>query len=589
MAWLAAGTAWCWAVGVGLAAEPLATLPWPALDGLGRRVALSAETGPPRPERFVGIFYFLWHQHAGGAAPDGEGPYDIAKILARDPQALAKPDSPLWGPVGQYHYWGEPLYGYYRSDDPWVLRRHAQALADAGVDTLIFDTTNAVTYDDVYLKLCEVFAAIRAEGGTTPQICFMTNTRAGETAERIYRTLYAPGKHRDLWFHWLGKPLMICDPAEASEELRAFFTLRRAHWPFTMENTERAWHWEATYPQPYGYLDDPHRPEQANVSVAQNLRRSDGKVTNMSDGDARGRSFHQGDVDRTPGAIDRGLNFAEQWERAYELDPPFVMVTGWNEWIAGRFSRPEKPIVFVDQFDQEHSRDIEYAKVGHLDHYYWQMVSAIRRYKGTPPLPAASPPQTIDLEQGFAAWNDVQPEFLDTLGETAQRDHPGQGGVHYVNRTGRHDLASAKVARNADHVYFYLKTVAPIASAADLAGLWLRIDCDPEAETGWEGFDLRVGSRDARDGRWALERYQGEGRWKTIAVVPAAVSGHELHVALPRSALGAAAERAEAADFPLTIDFQWVDNPQSLDDPLDAHVSGDAAPNGRFRYRYVAP
>jgi hypothetical protein len=25
---------------------------------------------------------------------------------------------------GESHYWGEPLYGYYDSADPWVLRRH---------------------------------------------------------------------------------------------------------------------------------------------------------------------------------------------------------------------------------------------------------------------------------------------------------------------------------------------------------------------------------------------------------------------------------------------------------------------------------
>ena len=39
-----------------------------------------------------------------------------------------------------------------------------------------------------------------------------------------------------------------------------------------MVNTPYAWHWEATYPQPYGYTDDPKKPEQVNVSVAQNLR-----------------------------------------------------------------------------------------------------------------------------------------------------------------------------------------------------------------------------------------------------------------------------------------------------------------------------
>ena len=49
-------------------------------------------------------------------------------------------------------------------------------------------------------------------------------------------------------------------------------------------------------------------------------------------------SFHDGREDPSPGAINHGLNFQEQWKRAFALDPPVVMVTGWNEWIAGRFS-----------------------------------------------------------------------------------------------------------------------------------------------------------------------------------------------------------------------------------------------------------
>ena len=74
-----------------------------------------------------------------------------------------------------------------------MLRRHAQLLADAGIDTLIFDTTNARTYPDVYMQLCEVFRQVRQEGGRTPQIAFMVNTKAGETAREIYQDLYQPG------------------------------------------------------------------------------------------------------------------------------------------------------------------------------------------------------------------------------------------------------------------------------------------------------------------------------------------------------------------------------------------------------------
>ncbi len=247
--------------------------PWPAIDGLGRSLPAAERNASPRADRAVGMFYFLWHgQHPYGS-PGPETPRDISRIMAADPDALQKPNSPLWGAPGVPHYWAQPLYGYYRSDDPWVLRRHAYLLADAGIDMLLFDTTNAVTYRDVFLELCKVFAELRTAGEATPKFAFMVNTQAGETAERIYRDLYEPGKYRELWFSWQGKPLLICDPAAASPRLREFFTLRKAHWPFTMVNTERAWHWEATYPQPFGYDTDAARPEQVSVSVAQNLPR----------------------------------------------------------------------------------------------------------------------------------------------------------------------------------------------------------------------------------------------------------------------------------------------------------------------------
>jgi hypothetical protein len=117
--------------------------------------------------------------------------------------------------------------------------------------------------------------------------------------------------------------------------------------------------------------------EQVNVSAAQNLSVSDGVPTNMSVGNARGRSFHDGARDRSSGALDRGGNFQEQWKRAFDLDPPFVMVTGWNEWVAGRWGNPDS-VEFVDQFDREYGRDIEPMKGGHGDNYYYQLATNLR-------------------------------------------------------------------------------------------------------------------------------------------------------------------------------------------------------------------
>ena len=73
---------------------------WVATDALGRRLPTYEEVGPPRPDRFVGIFYFLWL----GAHVNG-GPWDVTKILAQDPQAMQKKDSPLWGPMYAPHHW----------------------------------------------------------------------------------------------------------------------------------------------------------------------------------------------------------------------------------------------------------------------------------------------------------------------------------------------------------------------------------------------------------------------------------------------------------------------------------------------------
>src|SRR4051794_27525066 len=104
---------------------------WAATDALGRTLPGAVECGPPKPDRFVGIFYFLWLENRPGLKL-----YDIGKLLAENPS------NPAWGPAGAFHWWGMPRLGYYTSDDEFVIRRHAQMLADAGIDVVVFDVTN---------------------------------------------------------------------------------------------------------------------------------------------------------------------------------------------------------------------------------------------------------------------------------------------------------------------------------------------------------------------------------------------------------------------------------------------------------------
>jgi hypothetical protein len=544
-------------------------VPWPGLDALGRSLPLSNEVGGPRADRFVGIFYFLY----GGEKAD-YGPYDATKIIAAHPEALTSTNCPFWGPSKKHKcFWGEPLYGYYSNVDPWVLRRHAHLLADAGIDTLIFDTTNSVTHRDVYMALCKVFEQVRQEGGRTPQICFMVNSKAGQTAQEIYDDLYKPNLYPDLWFRWRGKPLMICDPQQATPEVASFFTLRTAHWPNTQLNTPYAWHWESTYPQVYGYTDDPKKPEEVNVAVAQNLRASDGVVTQMKFGDGRGRSFHDGREDSNPDAVNWGYDFQEQWKRAFQLDPPFVMVTGWNEWTANITNNIHDEWMFGDQFTEEYSRDIEPMKGGYGDDYYMQMIANIRRYKGVPAIPAASEPKSIRMDGDFQQWDEVAPVYHGHPGNTIARDFDGFGLIHYVNRTGRNNLLEMKVARDERNVYFYARTAAPITPHTDPNWMMLFIS---------SGRSSYVVNRTPPGEKTAyLERNAGGWNWANVADVNYRVEGDQLLIAIPRAALG-------LPDGAISLDFKWADNLQHPDDPMDFFVSGDTAPDGRLEFRYIA-
>lgn len=563
-------------------AQPVRGCPWPAVDSLRRTCPVEGEAPKAREGRSVGIFYFLWLSAGFPKSPHWDGPADISQVLLREPNAVSNPNCPFWGGMTAFHFWGKPLYGYYDSRDPWVLRRHAMLLSDAGIDVLILDATNGLTYPEVYNKLCEVFSQMRREVNITPQIAFMINSHPQKTVQKLFDDLYKPGRHRELWYLWHGKPLLLCDPAAATPEIRSFFTLRKAHWPFALVNTPNAWHWEAAYPQCYGYTDDPNKPEQLNVSVAQNLRVADAKVTCMSTGEARGRSFHDGKVDRRPDAVNEGLNFQEQWKRAFELDPPFVMVTGWNEWVAQRYATPAGQLSFCDQFSQEASRDVEPMQGGHFDNYYYQLVTNVRRYKGVPSVEKASPPVSMPGDGSFEWWRSVRPTFSDWIGDTTPRDFAGAGGQHYTERSGRNDIVACKVARNASNVFFYLETKKPIQPAGRWDSLWLLINADQNAATGWEGVDFLIGRVIDQDGV-LIESNAGGWNWKPAGKASYRIAGNRLQVTVPRKTLG-----LQEGNSRLAIDFKWFDNAREPGSVADWYSRGDIAPEGRFFFRYCA-
>jgi hypothetical protein len=550
---------------------------WVATDDLGRTLPTAEAAGLPRRDRTVAMFYFLWHDQPGSS----HGPFDVSSILASDPKAMQKVTSPPWGPLYAPHHWGQSIFGYYLGDDACVLRKHAQMLSDAGVDLIIFDTSNGPTYPHNYQKLFEVFAEVRRLGNRTPQVAFLApfgNPRA--VVAELYRNLYSKHLGEELWFRWDGKPLLLADPNQVDPQARAFFTFRKPQ-PSYFEGPIRSdmWSWLEVYPQ-HVFRNSAGEKEQISVGVAQNAVGN--RLGSMSEPGARGRSFHDGRQAGEPDAVRHGYNLAEQCRRALDQDPRAVFITGWNEWIAGRFpefNSVRTPPMFVDQFDQEHSRDIEPMCGGHGDDYFYQAVDFIRRYKGVRQIPAITP-RPIQIDGRFDDWRSVEPEYRDTIGDPVQRNHPGWGAAGpYVNTTGRNDLVAAKVSFDSQNVYFYVRTRQPITPPTDPNWMMLLIDADHNPATGWLGYDLIVNRAGIRPQLTTVERSLGKGyRWGSPVDVPYRVWGNELELAIPRAVLG-------IGKLPATIDFKWADNIQQTGQASDFTLNGDVAPNDRFNYR----
>jgi len=576
------------------AARDIMSDTWVATDALGRELALYEEAGAEKGERYVGMFYFMTHLN-----PDGEGPYDVTQILAENPE------NPQWGRGS--HFWGKPEIGYYLNDEEWAIRRHAYQLADAGVDVIIFDVTNNKTFPEVYIPVCEVWRQMRLEGEKTPDITFLGSEISVNT---LWNDFYKKGMYPDMWFMWKGKPLLLYGQHEQpqrnlvndivfEEDIMNFFSLRQS-WAWTSlpwyDDGEDEWPWVDHFPQTIGWHEDPSIPENVPVAVGQH------PFSNI------GRSFHQfhqpenDQYDLTP-FTDQGLHFQEQWNRALEVDPEFVFITGWNEWTAGMGTAPAKeelidrilffdfypgahigmagrPIrpgtkVFIDQYNQEYSRDIEPMVGGHTDNYYYQLIDNVRKYKGVQKLVPAGEQVSIDMNAGFNQWSAVEAVYYDHIGDVVHRNGEGVGSAGpYVDQTGRNDIIESRVARDKLNFYFYVKTADDLTVHTDANWMQLYINSDQNTETGWNGYDLLINATISSKTTTSIQTWEKD-EWGKPGELRYSYEGNELMLEVPRKMLETNA-----------FDFHWTDNVPVSGKIEDFFLKGDNAPERRSNYRF---
>ncbi len=372
---------------------------WVATDALGRNMPGIALAGAVKKDqrRVTGMFYITWHTDDKANL---KSPYsgNVTKVLAADTNARLDAKNPQWK-ESSYH-WGEPEMGYFLSKDEYVIRKDMSMLADAGVDVLIMDVTNAVRYWNEWDTIFTVMEKMKTEGNKVPQFCFWAfNGPVITVVQDLYDKIYKQNKYKDLWFYWEGKPLLLYnsmtqvdangkgvdnpnphydssaimdkkDPhfgnpdytekfyKDYTKEVKNTFTLRTMWWGYyewagkRFVGTEDNWsfgydmgneHVKALHPDS---LVSRHngRKEEAAVTPAQHPSSLVGKSWSRKDDEPTLNQYDLPDSAYVPWLNKKvahpegyGIYFQERWNEALKADPPFLYLNDWNEWTAGKY------------------------------------------------------------------------------------------------------------------------------------------------------------------------------------------------------------------------------------------------------------
>ena len=562
-------------------------------DSLGRKI--ERYDSYKEKKSYVGLFYHVWH----GAHETGI--YDITKLESTEEGriALSSRSDPA-SPEGAFHWVTEPLYGYYSSADPYVIRRHIELFVNAGVDYLALDYTNAVVYPETTEPLLDALLELSFQGVPVPKIVFYTNSNSGSTVNSIYELFYASGKYENIWFSLDGlRPLIIGiteNNGNASDQtkyaqgyygheyrdyvsnaMQQYFDVRESAWPNGDYNANSIPWMTWQYPQLI--------PEETRSIVIPAAQHAHDVVYASSKRNECSRGYDNLTHEKSASWWE-GQSFQQMWDYALEHQDSIdnFFVTGWNEWMAikqwaavdGTHS-----VQFVDDYNQEYSRDLEMTKSGELkDNFYLQFVANVKKLKMNPFVRYKKPKATIELDK-FEQWALI-PGYADMEGDAIKRDFQDcvidSGGKRYFDDSARNDIVLIKVCEDAENLYFYIKTKEDITSyeKGDATFMNVLIHTSDELPS-FEDYNFIL-NRTLENGKGSIEKSLGGFSFEKVGESEVYIQGNVMTMKVPRSALGLEANS--------DMYFKVADHVTHPDDIMDYYVSGDVAPLGRLGYGY---
>jgi len=536
----------------------------------------------------VGLFFWLWI-----GQPYANGIYDATKILAMPNGLRLLTDFSAYNeavsPDGQAHFWGEPVWGYYNSDDLWVIRKQIEMLMIAGIDFIFFDTTNGFIYKNVFQKILSVIDEYQQRGWSPPKVVFYTHSRCFQTVREIYRELYKPGLYPNTWYRVDGKPMIIAytdpqddlneaksrsdesyTPGVLSAEILNFFHFKRPQWPSDPVYPDGFPWVEWTFPQPvHNGIMNVTVASHPSVPMSFSLTRG---LVNW------GRGWNPDTKVNVAEDIDKGTFFQRQWDEALKVSPDMVTIGGWNEWIA--YKQPYLgEYVLVDATNKEYSRDIEPMEGGYQDAFYIQMIKNIRAYKGMEYVSKPSPERTISIDSGADQWNDITPTGSNPNTERSSRNSYGASNkIMYSQPAPDNHIREVKITHDKNNVYFYIRTKDRL-TAYNGKPNWLNIligTGEPGLKN-WESYEYLIGNSFS-GGTVSIDRLASDFSGTSVGSGHYTVNGNILQIECPRAHLGLNNHNK--------LYFKVASGIEKPSDIMSYYKSGSSLPMGRLSYFY---
>jgi hypothetical protein len=348
----------------------------------------SALEGAPPQTRF-GIYYAVWHCPVAPGNPDGRPVYDISRILQ---------GRGVWGPVPEFHWWGQPLAGYYcLAKDDAVLKQHAILLRDAGIAFIYVDSSNWPYADNrdkldsasavaaPFRELLKVWSQVPNAPKIVPWAPLTTDSNM---LQYLLRQL---DSYPNLKFVYQGKPLaLVVDNDTLAVDTARFTAVAATHtlrkmWALYPENPRDRW----SFMQACG---PGFKASLGTEECRQKYAVRNGSVEEVPIAGAYQETYMSDQATATPRL--QGRTFVKQFETLSNHPSTAVaLIYGWNEWIAQRFcfnasgenssdskhcasdQFPDHSRIFVDEYSSEYSKDIE-PVAGPLRDYYYRLMKA---------------------------------------------------------------------------------------------------------------------------------------------------------------------------------------------------------------------